>query len=140
MVAHGYFGEAGGAVCNSADKPLSLASQAMPVAARAIPLPQGEGIYQRFYLLPFAQENGFSQTLNRFLHMYRHTSYVCNQNVTGPSLTSRTCISAPKMPHWTGAYSACISAQKRAKNGSASAGGIAGSKPGRLPFVVFAAG
>ena len=54
--------------------PFSLASQAMPVAARAVPVPQGQtllayqerGVYRRFYLFPFAQENGFSQTLNRF--------------------------------------------------------------------------
>ena len=31
-----------GAVCNSADKPLSLASQAMLVAARAVPVPLGQ--------------------------------------------------------------------------------------------------
>ena len=29
------------------------------------PLPQGEGVYRRFYLLPFTQENRFSQTINR---------------------------------------------------------------------------
>ena len=31
------------------------------------PLPQGEGVYRRFYLLPFTQENRFSQILNRLL-------------------------------------------------------------------------
>ncbi|WP_298080994.1 hypothetical protein, partial [uncultured Cardiobacterium sp.] len=37
---------------------LSLRELSQPLKER--------GIYRRFYLLPFAQENGFSQTLNRF--------------------------------------------------------------------------
>ena len=51
---------------------LSLASQAILVAARAVPVPQGEGVYRRFYLLPFTQENRFSQTLNRLLKAVYH--------------------------------------------------------------------
>ena len=42
-----------------------LPSPLPSLAARAVPVPQGEGVYRRFYLLPFTQENRFSQTINR---------------------------------------------------------------------------
>ena len=58
--------------------------------------------------------------------------------MTGPSFTSSTCIRAPKTPVSIGTPSARRAAQNASKSGSASPGGAASEKLGRLPFVVSA--
>src|SRR2546421_820389 len=58
--------------------------------------------------------------------------------VTGPSLTSSSSIFAPKTPRPTGTPRASSSSQNRSYTGSASSGGAASAKLGRLPFAVSA--
>jgi hypothetical protein len=53
-----------------------------------------------------------------------------------PSFTSSRAIEAPKTPRAIGTPSASRSAQKRSWTGSASSGGAADEKPGRLPLPV----
>jgi len=56
--------------------------------------------------------------------------------VTGPSLTSSTCIEAPKTPVATGTPRLASSAQNASYSGSAVSGRAASEKLGRLPFAV----
>ena len=56
--------------------------------------------------------------------------------VTGPSLTSSTCIRAPKTPRSTETPSAASAVQNASYGRSASPGEAASVKLGRLPFRV----
>ena len=64
---------------------------------------------------------------------------VSSQIVTGPSLTRLTCISAPKRPVSTVSPSPRRASAKDTYSPSASAGGKAREKPGRVPRDVSAA-
>ena len=65
--------------------------------------------------------------------------FVCNQKVTGPSLVSDTCMSAPNRPVATGAWRARALSTRYSKSRRPSSGLAAGLKPGLVPLSVSAA-